>query len=60
MLSGTMREHQIKLAIQPPVLEWLRIEAKFYGITVPTLIRTRLQALYEARPADWREKLKGG
>ena len=54
-----MSEYRITLPIQPNVLDWLKIEARIYGMTVPALIRHKLQTMFETRPHDWREKLKG-
>ena len=59
MMSGSLSEHRIHLAISPNVLDWLRIEARVYGLTVQALIRHKLQTMFENRPPDWQARLKG-
>lgn len=59
MLSGSLSEHRIHLGVSPNVLDWLKVEARMYGLTVPALIRHKLQTMFENRPQDWRDKLKG-
>ena len=58
MMSGSLSEYRITVPMQPNVLDWLKVEARVFGLTVPALIRHKLQTMFENRPADWRDKLK--
>jgi hypothetical protein len=59
MMSGSISEYRITVPMQPNVLDWLKVEARVFGLTVPALIRHKLQTMFENRPPDWRDKLKG-
>lgn len=59
MLSGSISENRIQVPIQPNILDWLKVEARVFGISVPALVRHKLQTMFENRPPDWRDKLKG-
>ena len=59
MMSGSISENRITVPMQPNVLDWLKVEARTYGLTVPALVRHKLQTMFENRPPDWRDKLKG-
>lgn len=59
MLSGSISEHRIQIAMPPNVLDWLKVEARVYGMRAPEWIRHRLINLYEDRPQDWQTRLKG-
>jgi hypothetical protein len=59
MTSGSLTEHRIQVAMSPNVLDWLRVEARVFGMTVPALIRHKLQTIFENRPEDWQKKLRG-
>jgi hypothetical protein len=58
MLSGSISNHRISIPMEPPVLEWLRYEARFFGLTVPALTRQKLKRVWEDLPADWKERLR--
>lgn len=52
MFSGSISENKISCPLPPPVREWLTLEARYLGITVPALMRHKLINLWENRSRE--------
>ena len=58
LTTGSITENRINVAMEGPVLDWLRYEARYFGITVPVVIRQKLRRAWEELPQDWKERLR--